>query len=222
MTLGNSCLPCGLIPLRRLPGADQPLIPEVPTSEFWCPLSVSHALEALIRSAPAGLVSCRSRPWGFPLQGRSHSQSETPSQAPLPSCGLQVTRSTTSDHLQRKDTSGTHLTSAQTNIKEVALPSTRTHFRVSIPASVRAHAAALWATEKLATLMGFILHRGFPLRARDPPEAYPLMSLTNGAQAKPLSALQSLADEEIGLTPSSLPPLPRFSHLIDKPRSSQR
>lgn len=100
--------------------------------------------------------------------------------------------------------------------------STRTHFRVLIPASVRAHPAALWATEKLATLMGFILHRGFPLRVRGPPEAYPLMSLTNGAQAKPLGALQSLADEEIGLTPSSLPPLPRFSHLIDEPRSSQR
>jgi len=29
-----------------------------------CPLSVSHALRALLRPGPAGLVSCRSRPWG--------------------------------------------------------------------------------------------------------------------------------------------------------------
>jgi hypothetical protein len=28
------------------------------------------ALEALIRPLPAGLVSCRPRPWGFALQGR--------------------------------------------------------------------------------------------------------------------------------------------------------
>jgi len=36
-----------------------------------CPLSVSHALRALLRPGPAGLVSCRSRPWGSTLQGRS-------------------------------------------------------------------------------------------------------------------------------------------------------
>jgi len=29
-----------------------------------------YALEALIRPLPAGLVSCRPRPWGFALQGR--------------------------------------------------------------------------------------------------------------------------------------------------------
>jgi len=36
-----------------------------------CPLSVSHALRAFLRPGPAGLVSCRSRPWGSALQGRS-------------------------------------------------------------------------------------------------------------------------------------------------------
>jgi len=36
-----------------------------------CPLSVSHALRAFLRPGPAGLVSCRSRPWGSTLQGRS-------------------------------------------------------------------------------------------------------------------------------------------------------
>lgn len=35
------------------------------------PLSVSHALRAFLRPVPAGLVSCRSRPWGSTLQGRS-------------------------------------------------------------------------------------------------------------------------------------------------------
>jgi hypothetical protein len=35
------------------------------------PLSVSHALRALFRQTPAGLVSCRSRPWGCTLQGRN-------------------------------------------------------------------------------------------------------------------------------------------------------
>lgn len=38
------------------PGGDQP-----PST---CPLSVSHALRAFLRPTPAGLVSCRSRPWG--------------------------------------------------------------------------------------------------------------------------------------------------------------
>jgi len=36
-----------------------------------CPLSVSHALRAFLRPGPAGLFSCRSRPWGSTLQGRS-------------------------------------------------------------------------------------------------------------------------------------------------------
>jgi hypothetical protein len=44
------------------PGGNQP--------PGTCLLSVSHALEALLRPTPAGLVSCRSRPWGFALQGR--------------------------------------------------------------------------------------------------------------------------------------------------------
>jgi len=36
------------------------------TPGFRYLLSVSHALEVFIRPSPAGLVSCRSRPWGFP------------------------------------------------------------------------------------------------------------------------------------------------------------
>jgi hypothetical protein len=45
------------------PGGNQP-----PST---CPHSVSHALRALLRHTPAGLVSCRSRPWGCTLQGRN-------------------------------------------------------------------------------------------------------------------------------------------------------
>jgi hypothetical protein len=44
-------------------GGDQP--PDT------CPLNVSHVLRALLHPVPAGLVSCRSRPWGSTLQGRS-------------------------------------------------------------------------------------------------------------------------------------------------------
>jgi len=53
-----------------------------------CPLSVSHALRALLHPGPAGLVSCRSRPWGFCPSGYHRSQSRAPSRMPLPSWGL--------------------------------------------------------------------------------------------------------------------------------------
>ena len=39
--------------------------PEGNQPPVCCPRSVSHALRALIRPGPAGLISCRSRPWGF-------------------------------------------------------------------------------------------------------------------------------------------------------------
>jgi hypothetical protein len=84
---GSNNLPCGFLPLRRFPGTRQPLVPRIPTLEYPCPLSVSHALRALLHPVPAGLVSCRSRPWGYTLQGSSHPRSRTPSRTPLPSCG---------------------------------------------------------------------------------------------------------------------------------------
>lgn len=34
-----------------------------------CLLGVSHALKAFLRPPPAGLISCRSRPWGFSPEG---------------------------------------------------------------------------------------------------------------------------------------------------------
>jgi hypothetical protein len=71
-------------PLRRVPGVKQPPILGVP-APGTCPLSVSHALRALLRLTPADLVSCRSRPWGFTLRGQIHLQSCTLSRAPMPS-----------------------------------------------------------------------------------------------------------------------------------------
>jgi hypothetical protein len=59
------------IPLRRFPEYGQPLYSRgYHTTGLRCLLSVSHALEAFIRPHPAGLISCRSRPWGSTLQGR--------------------------------------------------------------------------------------------------------------------------------------------------------
>jgi hypothetical protein len=59
------CLPCGLFPFGVFPRVSSHL-PQVSGPGFRYLLSVSHALKVLIRSLSAGLVSCRSRPWGFP------------------------------------------------------------------------------------------------------------------------------------------------------------
>ena len=82
----SSNLPCGSYPFDVFP------VPGSHSSRGYqpsstCPLSVSHALRALLHPVPAGLVSCRYRPWGSTLQGSSHPRSRTPSRTPLPSCG---------------------------------------------------------------------------------------------------------------------------------------
>jgi hypothetical protein len=61
-------------------------IPGVPRPGLRYLLSVSHALEVLIRPSPAGLVSCRSRSWGLCLSRLLPVQSRTSSRTPLPSC----------------------------------------------------------------------------------------------------------------------------------------
>jgi len=48
-------------------GASSPLTGEAPMLHLCSALSVSRALEVLIRPSPAGLVSCRSRSWGLRL-----------------------------------------------------------------------------------------------------------------------------------------------------------
>jgi hypothetical protein len=47
------------------------------------------------------------------------------------------------------------------------------------------------------------------------------MGSIDGAHARPPIALQSLAGEEVGLAPSSLPPLPRSSHLVSAPEAAR-
>lgn len=66
----SNYLPCGLIPFGVFPTAGSHLIPGVTNPRFRCLHSVSHAPKAFIRPLSPGLISCRSRPWGFSLQGR--------------------------------------------------------------------------------------------------------------------------------------------------------
>jgi hypothetical protein len=57
------------LPLRRFPDNGQlPNPRRLPTLGLRCLLSVSHALKAFFQPLSAGLVSCRSRPWGFPFR----------------------------------------------------------------------------------------------------------------------------------------------------------
>lgn len=58
-------------PLQRFPDIGQPLPPKGNQPSSHCLPSVSRALKALLRPIPVGLVSCRSRSWGFSLQGFS-------------------------------------------------------------------------------------------------------------------------------------------------------
>jgi hypothetical protein len=92
--LVSDCLPCGFSPLRRLPDLRQPRTPGFTRPGLSCPRSVSHALRALLRLRSAGLVSCRSRPWGF-LRLRSSPAAEPwdTSRSPLPSCGFPLVSS---------------------------------------------------------------------------------------------------------------------------------
>jgi hypothetical protein len=57
------------LPLRRLLDRAQPRTPGFAFPRLGCPLSVSHALRAFLQPLSAGLVSCRSHPWGFSPRG---------------------------------------------------------------------------------------------------------------------------------------------------------
>lgn len=54
--------------LERFPSRQEPLNSQVlPTLRLCCVLRVSHSLDALLSQGPAGLISSRSRSWGFSL-----------------------------------------------------------------------------------------------------------------------------------------------------------
>jgi len=66
--LPDGCLSCGFFPFSVFPTSGSHIPRRIPTLRLRCLLSVSHALKAFIRPMSAGLVSCRSRPWGFPFK----------------------------------------------------------------------------------------------------------------------------------------------------------
>jgi len=86
-SLLKGCLPCGFFPFDVFPMVGSHVPPRSTSPGLSCLLSVSHALEALLRPPSAGLVSCRSRPWGSPFRADFRSQSSTSSRKPVPSCG---------------------------------------------------------------------------------------------------------------------------------------
>jgi len=96
------------------------------------------------------------------------------------------------------------------------------HFRALIPASVRTRRWRFRPVAEPRPSWGSSSLGASPSPPETSPEVYPLSSFTIAAHARAKAAPQSLAGEEIGLTLSSLPPLPRFLHLIDEPRSTQR
>jgi len=59
-------LPCGFFPFGVLMMTGSHFPQGYPPPGFCSLLSVSHARKVLLRPPSAGLVSCRSRPWGFP------------------------------------------------------------------------------------------------------------------------------------------------------------
>jgi hypothetical protein len=65
-SLQKGCLPCGFFPFDVFPMVGSHVPPRITGPGLSCLHSVSHALEALLHPPSAGLVSCRSRPWGFP------------------------------------------------------------------------------------------------------------------------------------------------------------
>jgi hypothetical protein len=175
-----------------------------------CPLSVSHALEALLHLTPAGLVSCRSRPWGSTLQGRSRPQSRVPSRAPHALLRLADLMAAAPVRLQDVGTPERVPTPARANVIEAAhqaispTPGLQS-LRASVPDEQRFRPPDEPRPSWVSSSLG-----GSPSTPQTVPEACPLSSFADGAHARPPAAPQSIDDAKVGLTPSSLPPLPRF------------
>ena len=142
----------------------------------------------MLRQTPAGLVSCRSRPWGCTLQGRNPLTeplllSEAVALLRLPDRAATVpgAKASTSfwemlDSTRAPDDGATY---------------DQPHCRALLPVSVCTSEPVVYADKEATTLLGFILPRGFPLCAGGPPRTHPLVSFTRGAQARPWAALQS-------------------------------
>jgi len=62
--------PLRFLPLRRLKKRAATYLPGSTASRVRVPSQRFYALKAFIRPQPAGLVSCRQRPWGSPFRVR--------------------------------------------------------------------------------------------------------------------------------------------------------
>jgi hypothetical protein len=158
--------PLQSLPLRRLPDSGQPHHSRwIPAIGSRCLPSVSHALKAFIRPLSAGLVSCRSRPWGFPFRvdttpGASHSFE----------CLSPLVVSVPRGHCFRcleLQPLGHWPVASSAPFCEAALRSAHPTSGSSVPASVCSSRAFI--ARKNTTLLGFLLPRGFSPPAGGPP-----------------------------------------------------
>jgi len=185
----DDCLPCGLLPFDvfPVPGSHLPWGYQLPGT---CPLSVSHALRALLRPAPAGLVSCRSRPWGSTLQGRS---------PPAEPCVLSDAAallwlagdpgSSRPPQLPRAPGDALARRGRLSRRRRFRpLP----HSRALLPASGRAGGVIVQANPSAATLVGFASLGDSPSPTATRPGVHPLAGLASGAHARPEAAPQSV------------------------------
>jgi len=181
--------PLRFSPLRRFPGAGQPPISGSDQPPDTCPLNVSHVLRAFFHPVPTGLVSCRSRPWGFTLQGRS-----PPAEPSILSDVAALLRLAwlTAAIPTTSVASGLGVPSVA-----VVILSRRRRFLRHAPLQgfapcecpfLRADCLSLPGA---ATLLGFLLRGDFSSSAGDPPGVHPLSGFPSGAQAKPKVASQS-------------------------------
>jgi hypothetical protein len=164
---------------------------QLPTT---CPLSVSHALRALLRPGPAGLVSCRSRPWGYALQGRSPPAEPHILSDAVALLGFTSRRDSRLDHPGCRRYRGT--------LGDHGSLSGRRCFRRSAPLQGLAPCerpllrANCLGRPGSATLVGFLLLRDFSFSAGDLPRSILSRASTSARWALPSSAPQSLDPAE--------------------------
>ena len=207
-------------PLRRLPGGGQPLVPGVPalgsvaSSAFLTlsrPYSARHLPALFHAGAVLGVVPFRVDPTrraGCPLG------------PPFPLVVEPERRALRASRCEPTAWERSVPVRGGVDRKTPSRPAL--HFRALIPASVRTRRWRFRPADGPRPSWGSSSLGGSPSPPEANPEAYPLSSFTTAAHARAAAAPQSLAGEEIGWTPSSLPPLPRFLHLVDEPSSTRR
>jgi hypothetical protein len=183
------CLPCGFLPFDVFPVPGSHPSPEATNLRIRA-LSTFLTFSGLFfHPVPAGLVSCRSRPWGFTLQGRS-----PPAEPSILSDVAALLRLAwlTAAIPTTSVASGLGVPSVA-----VVILSRRRRFLRHAPLQgfapcecpfLRADCLSLPGA---ATLLGFLLRGDFSSSAGDPPGVHPLSGFPSGAQAKPKVASQS-------------------------------